>query len=352
MEATHQSTLIADADADRHPVVFANAAFTKLTGYAADEVVGKNCGFLAGCDTDADVRTEMRDAIAAFRPFDGVLLNYRKDGSRFWNHVQLVLLDDSTHGRFWMGTQTDVTERRALETRLHDAERMEVTGKLCGGIAHDFNNILAIVRGNAEVIAANARCGSAMKGAAADIIDAADGGAKLVTRLLRFARGEQGGSDDVPLNTAIADVVALLARTIGKRVHIETDLSSGVGRVRMDRTLFETALMNLILNARDATAGGGTIRITTEQCVDTGFRPGASAIVSVSDNGTGMDEATAARAFECFFTTKGNGRGHGLGLAMVQDFARQSHGHVSIETALGHGATVKLVLPMDAPLPR
>ena len=345
--AIRQSVLIADADRDGLPIIFANKAFTDLTGYSADEVIGQSCGFLFGPDTDERVRTEMRDALAAERPFDGLILNYRKDGSAFWNELSLVLLDDGDNGRFWMGTQTDVTERREMEARLRESQRMEAIGKLSGGIAHDFNNILALILGNAEIIAGEASHGSLTRDAATDIMEAADGGSKLVTRMLQYARGENGEQEDVPLNAAINDVVALLARTISDRVSVQTDLSPAIGRVRLDRTLFETALINLVLNARDAMAVGGTIRITTRRRANAGPRLGTVAVVSVSDSGTGMEEAVVARAFEPFFTTKAEGRGNGLGLAMVYNFVKQSGGDVAIDTAPGRGTTVTMLLPVD-----
>jgi PAS domain S-box-containing protein len=352
LRAIRQSVLIADADADGVPIIFANKAFTDLTGYTADEVIGRSCRFLAGPDTDKAVRDAMREAMAAERPFDGLILNYRKDGSAFWNELSLVLLEDEGHGRFWMGTQADVTERRELEARLRESQRMEAIGKLSGGIAHDFNNILALILGNAEIIAGEAPQGSLTGDAAADIMEAADGGSKLVTRMLQYARGENGTQEDVQLNGVINDVVALLARTISDRVSVQTDLSAAIGRVRIDRTLFETALINLVLNARDAMTGGGTIRITTRRRVNSGPRLGTVAVVSVSDSGTGMDDATVARAFEPFFTTKAEGRGNGLGLAMVYNFVKQSGGDVTIDTAQGRGTTVHMLLPTDEPAVR
>lgn len=350
--AIRHSVLIADAEREGAPVVFANAAFTVLTGYAAEEVIGRNCGFLAGPDTDQAVRTEMREAIAAERPFSGLLLNYRKDGSAFWNEVSIELLQDEGHGRFWMGTQTDVTERRELEMRLRESQRMEALGKLSGGIAHDFNNILALILGNAEIISGEASRGSLTRDAAADIIEAAQGGSDLVTRMLQYARGENGISSEVQLNAAIEDVVALLARTMSHRVDVQTDLSAAIGHVRLDRTLFETALMNLVLNARDALDGSGTIRIMTRRRGNAGPLLGTVAVVSVSDSGVGMDEATAARAFEPFFTTKAAGLGNGLGLAMVYNFVKQSGGDLSIDSAPGRGTTVTMLLPIDEPAVR
>ena len=350
--AIRQSVVMADADRPGRPIVFVNRAFTELTGYDEAEVVGRACDFLSGPETSPEVTAAMQAALAAEQPFSGLLLNYRKDGSAFWNDVTLTLLTDPDTGRFWMGTQTDVTERRDLETRLRESQRMEAIGKLSGGIAHDFNNILALILGNAEIIAGEAGRNSVSGDAAADIIEAADGGSKLVTRMLQYARGENGRPEPVPLNAVVEDVVGLLSRTLTDRVTVQADLSAAVGRVTLDRTLFETALMNLVLNARDAMPQGGAIRVTTRRRTNAGPLLGTVAAVSVSDSGVGMDERTAARAFEPFFTTKGNGLGNGLGLAMVYNFVKQAGGDVSIDTTPGVGTTVHMLLPVEEPAVR
>ena len=141
LSAIRQSVVIADASREGQPIIFVNGAFSTLTGYAASEVVGRSCSFLAGPETSVETMAAMRTALATERSFDGLILNYRKDGSAFWNELSLALLDDGENGRFWMGTQSDVTERRELEARLRESQRMEAIGKLSGGIAHDFNNI-------------------------------------------------------------------------------------------------------------------------------------------------------------------------------------------------------------------
>ncbi len=344
--AISQSVVIADVDREGTPVIFANEAFVELTGYGADEIIGQSCRILQGPETSPDACEKMRDAIAAHAPYSGLILNYRKDGSAFWNDVSLTPIDNDELGRFMVGVQRDVTEQLDLEARLRESQRMEAIGKLSGGIAHDFNNILALILGNAEIIAAEAAKESVAHDAASDIIEAADGGSKLVARMLQYARGEGGDNEDVPINDVIEAVVTLLRRTIGEPVRLEADLSAAVGRVHIDRTLFETALMNLVLNARDAMPKGGTIRISSRRQSNAGPTLGPAAIIAVSDSGVGMDDATKARAFEPFFTTKQVGRGNGLGLAMVYNFVKQSGGDISIETAPGRGTTVTMVLPI------
>jgi PAS domain S-box-containing protein len=348
LTAIRHSIIIVDGSRDDQPIIFANRAFAELTGYSVEEVVGKNCRFMSGPDTSAETRAEIRAALAKRVPFEGMILNYHKDGTAFWNEISITPVDDDG-GQFWIGVQNDVTERLELETRLRESQRLEAIGKLSGGIAHDFNNILALVLGNAEIIAEDAERGSLAAEAASDIIEAATGGSKLVTRMLQYARGEGGLREEVGVNAIVEDMVALLTRTIGDPVRLETNLSAAVGRVCVDRTLFETALLNLALNARDAMASGGIVKISTRRRSNAGPALGTVAIISVSDTGKGMDEATKARAFEPFFTTKHDGRGNGLGLAMVYNFVKQSGGDVLIESAPGRGTTVSMLLPIDEP---
>lgn len=352
LSAISQSVIIADANTEDAPIIFANEAFVELTGYAIEEIIGRNCRFLQGADTSADTRAKMRAAIAANEPFSGLILNYRKDGSAFWNDLSLAPIDGGDMGRFVVGVQRDVTEQLDLEARLRESQRMEAIGKLSGGIAHDFNNILALILGNAEIIAADADRGSLAREAANDIMDAADGGSKLIARMLQYTRGEGGECEDVQLNEVIEALVTLLSRTIGKPVSLETDLSAAIGRVTLDRTLFDTALLNLALNARDAMPEGGTIRISSRRRTNAGQALGTAAVISVSDSGVGMDDETKARALEPFFTTKQAGRGNGLGLAMVYNFVKQAGGDVTIESAVGRGTTVSMILPIAEPLVR
>lgn len=348
LEAVQQGVLITDSLETDNPIIYANPAFERLTGYQLSEIIGSNCRFLSGPDSSIETRADIRAAIAARKPFHGLMLNYRKDGSTFWNELSITPINDG-EARYFIGVQADVTARLELEARLRDAQKMEALGKLSGGIAHDFNNILALVLGNAELIADEAEEGTPIAEAVADIIEAADGGSKLVARMLEFARGQPDLAYSVDVNHSVRNVVSLLSRTIGETIRVETDLHPGLASIRVDKTSLETALLNLALNARDALPRGGVIKMVTRRRADAGPGLQDAVVVSVSDNGTGMDAATAARAFEPFFTTKKSDRGTGLGLSMVYSFATQSGGHAMIESAPGLGTTVSLLLPAEGP---
>ena len=345
LEAVPQGILITDSSQPDNPIIYANPAFERLTGYAAGEIIGRNCRFLAGPDTSPQTRAEIRAAIAANRPFHGVILNYRKDGSQFWNELTIAPIREEGEDRYCVGVQVDVTTRLELEDRLRESQKMEALGRLSGGIAHDFNNILALILANAELIAQEVAPGSPVAEAAGDIVEAAEGGSKLVARMLQFARGYGAVAEEVNVNQAVGDVIRLLGHAIGEGIRIRTDLDDDAGPVSVDKTLFETALLNLALNARDALPHGGVITFATRRVTNAAPGLPQAVEVTVHDNGVGMDKATQRRAFEPFFTTKKAGRGTGLGLSTVYSFATQSHGRVSIASARGDGAVVTLLLP-------
>jgi PAS domain S-box-containing protein len=347
LDAVPQGVLITDSFEAGNPIIYANPAFERLTGYSFAEIEGRNSRFLSGPESSDATRADVRDALAARTPYQGLMLNYRKDGSTFWNDLTITPIDDGEKGRYFIGVQVDVTARLELEARLRDAQKMEALGKLSGGIAHDFNNLLALVLGNAELIADEAEEDSPIAEAIADIIEAADGGSKLVARMLEFARGQADGSQPIDVNHCVRNVVSLLSRTIGETIRVEADLSPGLASVCVDKTSFETALLNLALNARDALPRGGSITIITRRRADAGPGLEDAVVVSVADNGTGMDAATVKRAFEPFFTTKAAGSGTGLGLSMVYSLATQSGGLATIESAPGKGTTVSLLLPAE-----
>jgi len=248
----------------------------------------------------------------------------------------------------------DVTERRETEAALRHGEKLRTLGQLTGGIAHEFNNLLTIVQANLEIALdetdhlADARpeLEAARRAAAA--------GTELTTRLLSFARSEPLRSDVTDISTWLGPLRDMATRTLGSRYQMTLKTDPALPPVALDRSQLEGAVLNLILNARDAMPTGGAIAIETERMtVPPGARgaladlmPGSYAVVAVRDNGAGMPSEVAGRVFEPFFTTKPPGSGTGLGLSMVLSFARQSGGTTLIETAPGQGTVVRIVLPL------
>jgi PAS domain S-box-containing protein len=345
-DALPQGVLITDFHEEGNPIIYANPAFERLTGYGADEVLGRNCRFLQGPRTDPAELMAIRDAVAERRVYQGLLLNYRKDGSEFWNELTIgPVADGDQPDRYLVGIQLDVTRRLQLEEQLRESQKMEALGKLTGGIAHDFNNLLALIMGNAEVIAGHCPPESVAGQATADIIEAALAGSSLVKRMLEFSVGHHRRPEPVAINRVIEDVIRLVARTVRASISVESDLDAAAGEAMIDETMFETALINLALNARDAMPDGGVMMFRTQRRAD------GLLSVTVSDTGSGMDEETARRAFEPYYSTKGPERGTGLGLAMVYSFAEQSGGRAVIDTKPGAGTIVELLLPAAPVVP-
>ena len=246
------------------------------------------------------------------------------------------------------GTLFDVTSQRQLEDQLGHAQKMDAVGKLTGGIAHDFNNLLAAVIGGIGLIERRV----ALDETGRQVIDmarhAAEQGAELVKRLLAFARRQELRPTAVPIDRLAANLRSLLAHTLGGLVEMEWVVDPNISPALADENQLELALINLIINARDAMPDGGLVSITAvnRQIEGTGHLPAGEYVVfTVKDNGTGIAPELLSQIFEPFMTTKEVGKGTGLGLSMVYGFAQQSGGCVQVESTPGMGATFELWLP-------
>ncbi len=243
----------------------------------------------------------------------------------------------------------DLTEEKKAEERLKQAQKMEAVGQLTGGVAHDFNNLLAVIQGNAELLDDKAGEDKVLTQA---ILRASARGAELTHRLLAFSRLQPLAARSTDLATLVAGLTDLLKRTLGATIEIETTAADDLAPVMADPGQLENALLNLAINARDAMQSGGKLTIGCHNVrLDEAFAAripdvaaGDYVVLSVSDSGTGMSAEVQAQAFQPFFTTKEVGQGSGLGLSMIYGFVKQSGGHVTIYSEIGHGTTVKLYL--------
>lgn len=248
------------------------------------------------------------------------------------------------------GFLTDITQRKSLEAKLQQAQKMEAIGKLTGGIAHDFNNLLAIIQGNAELLEG---AGDKLPAMTATIIRASERGAELTQRLLAFSRQQPLNPKVFNLNTLVLNMRELLVHALGATIEIETIAPDTLWNTMADPGQVENALVNLAINARDAMPEGGALRIEiTNSTLEEGLpntpadiAAGDYVVLSVIDQGHGMSAEVLEHAFEPFFTTKGVGQGSGLGLSMVLGFAQQSGGQATIDSEEGKGTTVKIFLP-------
>jgi PAS domain S-box-containing protein len=258
--------------------------------------------------------------------------------------------------RFVATVSRDVTERRALERQLQQAQKFEAFGQLAGGIAHDFNNVIGAILGWAEMGEEQAASSNVvLENYFKKIHIQCDRVTALVQQLLAFARRQILEPKNLSLNQTVRDVMSLLDKLIGKDVEIKTILADDLVAVRADPTQIEQTLINLCINSRDAMPKGGSITIETrnanfseEDVRNTlGLQPGRFATLLVTDTGIGMDPATRERIFEPFFTTKGTGKGTGLGLATVYGIVKQHNGFIQVDSEPGKGSTFRIFLPIN-----
>jgi len=245
-----------------------------------------------------------------------------------------------------------------LNQKLSQPQKMEAMGQLTGGVAHDFNNLLTVILGNSEYLAERLAANKELHGIADSIATAAERGSELTKSLLAFARKQPLMPKDIDIGQKVLGMEQLLRRTLGEHIECEFLLDSGLWPASVDPGQLTSALLNLVLNARDAMPEGGRLAVEVSNTsldesdldVNGEARPGDYVMVAVTDTGSGMNAEVAGRAFEPFFTTKEVGKGTGLGLSMVYGFAKQSGGLMQIHSEPGHGTAVKLFFPrLDAP---
>ncbi|MDX5364922.1 MAG: PAS domain S-box protein [Alphaproteobacteria bacterium] len=264
-----------------------------------------------------------------------------------------ILRDETGKAIRMVGSIIDVTEQRSLEERMRQSQKMEVVGQMTGGVAHDFNNLLTVILGNAELLADQLQDRERLKALAEMTASAAQRGAQLTHRLLAFARRQPLEPKPVDVNGLVAGMEGLFRGTFSEDIEIDLAPRGDLWVTELDPGQLEVALLNLVVNARDAMPDGGKLTIETDNVeLDADYasrhnevEPGDYVMISVSDTGCGMSKEVVERAFEPFFTTKDVGKGSGLGLSMVFGFVKQSGGHAKIYSEEGEGTTVRLYFP-------
>lgn len=361
IDAAAEGICISDPAQPDNPLIFVNAAFERITGYRAEEALGRNCRFLQGAGTDPEAVAQLREALSSGSHCSVELLNYRKDGRPFWNRVTLSPVRDED-GRIThhVSQQADVSERRQLEEQLRQSQKLEALGQLAAGIAHDFNNLLTVINGYSEVLADTVEDTGRTGEMVHAIQQAGERASALTRQLLAFSRKQVVAPQLVDLNVLVSGAERLLGRLIGEDIILRTTLHPGSCLARTDPGHMEQVLVNLAVNARDAMPTGGNLTIETqvveldqEYCRLAGehLAPGEYVLLAVSDTGCGMDREVRERSFEPFFSTKASGQGTGMGLAIVHGIVRQWQGHVTVYSEPGQGATFKVYLPLGSGRP-
>lgn len=329
-----------------------NSGARRIKGYDAAEIIGKNfeCFY-----SEQDRAVGLPAAGLRTAALEGRLetegWRLRKDGSRFWANVIIDAIRTDGHLVGFAKITRDITERRAADARLRQAQKMEAVGQFTGGAAHDFNNLLMAILGSLEILRKRLPNDPRLLGLVDNAMQAGKRGSSLTQRMLAFARRQELKHEAVDLALLVNNMLELLERSLGPTINIETRLPRETVRVRTDANQLETALLNLAINGRDAMPDGGTITISVAEhsigaAHATGLAPGRYACLAVTDTGHGMDETTLSRATEPFFTTKGIGKGTGLGLSMVDGLTGQSGGKLLVQSVIGRGTTIELWFPI------
>jgi PAS domain S-box-containing protein len=340
-------------------VLWANQAFSRQTGYPRDDIVGQTLRILRSGRQDRAFYTSMWQTLAAGRVWRGELINRRKDGTLFAVEMTATPVRGADGGLTnFVAVTTDVSEARRLRDQAAQAARMECVGRLAGGVAHDFNNLLQSILGYAELLRTGMKDGDPALADVEQIQTSARQAADLTRQLLAFSRRQLIRTEPLDLNTVVERVVPLIERVVGEHIRLHLDLAADLDRVQADAAQIESVIMSLAANSRDAMPGGGRLTIATRAVVfqpqDLAFYadacPGRFVCLSFTDTGTGMAPDVLQHIFEPFYTTKGVGKGAGLGLSTVHGTVYQHGGWVHVYSEKGQGTCFKLYLPtVNAP---
>ena len=343
---------------------YVSPSVQRLLGYSPEEVLAKSVWDMLTPDSHQYAARRLPELLTAFEAGDDSVRTQthqvdqlRKDGSVVRTEMVTTLLpDERGRVREILGVTRDITERLQAEARLAQAQKMESVGRLAGGVAHDFNNLLTVINGYSQMLLSDLNPADPLREGLEEIRKAGDRAAGLTGQLLAFSRKQVLQPRALDLNHVAGAMEPMLARLVGEDVEVRVVLSAEECVVHADPHQLEQAIMNLVVNARDAMPRGGKLLIETAAVEwdqsyaqsHPGARPGRYVMLAVSDTGVGMDEATRLRIFEPFFTTKGVGKGTGLGLSTVQGIVAQSGGQVEVYSEPGSGTTFKIYLPKVA----
>jgi PAS domain S-box-containing protein len=336
-------------------LLMVNPALVRMLGYASEAELLK-----ANLNTDIYVRRADRENVITLhsngdRTVDTELEWKRKDGRQIRVRAHGRAIGDKTEAmNYFEVIIEDITERKLLENQARRAQKMEAVGQFAEGIAHDFNNLLQVILGQSQLISKQIDANSDSGVRLQHVLTAAERAKWLTTQLLLFGRQEAAELQVIDPNAVLAELRTLLEHLIGDHIVLVTELSPELWRVRSERERIQQVIMNLAANARDAMPDGGTVKIVTENAEINESAaaehpgvppPGRYVVLAVSDSGTGMDKATLAHIFEPFFTSKGPGKGTGLGLTVVHNIVTQQGGYITLQSQPGRGSTFNIYLP-------
>lgn len=345
--------LVKDAKTRRY--VLANKAAEQLWRIPRERMIGRTPRETFNEENAGQIEQDDRKLLETGVNFYNPLRKIETpNGVRLVSANRIAVRGKNGEIQYILNVIEDVTERKAVEDQLHQAQKMEAIGNLTGGVAHDFNNLLTVIIGNLDLLIEDVADSAAAKEKIGVIMEAAERGADLTRHMLAFSRRQPLQAKAVNVNGLIATTTRMLGRTLGENIAVEVCPMADLPAALVDPSQLETALLNIAINARDAMPKGGKLTINTRLVTldesyvaqHAGIAAGRYVAIEIADSGTGMPPELLDRIFEPFFTTKAVGHGTGLGLSMVYGFIKQSGGHITAYSEPGHGTVFKLYLPL------
>ena len=352
LSAAANAIVITDRDG---LIQWVNPAFCALTGYGCDEAVGRNPRELVKSGVhEASFYEQMWTTLLAGQVWDGEVTNRRKDGT-LYVEAQTITPVKNAAGEItnFIGVKRDLTQQKRLQAQFLQAQKMEVVGRLAGGIAHDFNNLLTVINGTADLALSELPATDPMRAEFEQIQEAGSRATRLTRQLLAFSRKQILAPVALNLRAHVSQMASMLCRLVGEDIELVVDAAPELDHVLADPGQIEQVLMNLAVNARDAMPTGGVLTIETRNVMldhafaaeQQGISAGPHVALVVTDTGVGMTAEVRQRIFEPFFSTKGAGKGTGLGLATIYGIVQQSGGCILVDSKTGAGTSFTILLP-------
>lgn len=347
----HALVVVTDVKGD---ITYANDLFCNLSGYSKEEILGKNHRLLNSGNKDKEYWKEMYQTLIRGEVWRDIICNRAKDGRLYWvDSTMMPLMGVDKKPRAYISIRSDITELMQAEKALRRTQKMDALGQLTGGIAHDFNNLLNIILGNLELLQMQLPDDEKINKRIDNISKSSNRAVELTRQLLSFSRHHAENVTVTNINQLIMEMDSLVSHSVTPQVEIDWRLAEDVWSVEIAPGDFEDALLNLVINARDAMSGSGQLTIETGNInIDKELRahhtdivPGEYVQLIISDSGMGMTQDQLEHIYEPFYTTKEQGKGTGLGLAMVFGFIQRSNGYITVESEPGHGSSFQLFLP-------
>lgn len=357
VEQSPATVIITDTEGN---IEYVNPKFCELTGYSCEEVLGQNPRILKSGDKSPEEYKDLWDTITSGREWRGEFHNKKKNGELFWEQASVSpIKNEAGEITHFLAVKENITERKKAEKQMQEkekqlrqAQKMEAVGTLAGGVAHDFNNMLTSIIGYTEITMDNLDEESNNYNNLKQVLNASFHARDIVAQLMAYTRKTKEDKIPLQIDKIISDTLKLLSSSLPISISLQKEIEEDIQIIMGNATQIQQVLMNLCINAEQAMPEGGTLKVTLKNLDLDKFEvlpgheiSGAYVLLSVEDNGIGMDKATVERVFDPFFTTKEVGKGTGLGLSTVYGIVKQQHGYITVDSEKGKGTSFNIYLP-------